>query len=64
MDHICSCLVCSLQPCGHLLGRGLPLDCDVLLCYCHFPVWCPWSGVVLDISIPDLYILSYFVGRI
>ena len=48
MDHICSCLVCSLQPCGHLLERGLPLGCDVLLCFCHFAVWCPRSGVVLD----------------
>ena len=42
---------CSSQPCGHLLGKGWPLGslvCDVLLCLCHFPVWCPGSGVVLD----------------
>ena len=45
------CLVCSLQPCGHLLGKGWPLGslvCDVFLCYCHFPMRCPGSGVVLD----------------
>ena len=22
--------------------------CDVLLCVCHFPMWYPGSGVVLD----------------
>ena len=46
------CLVCSLQPCGHLLEKGLPLGslvCDVFfLCFSQFPMWCPWSGVVLD----------------
>ena len=26
----------------------LALVCDILLCFCHFPVWCPGSGVVLD----------------
>ena len=43
--------------CGHLLGKGWPLGslvCYVLLCFCHFPLWCPGSGVVLDLSIPDL----------
>ena len=20
----------------------------ILLCFCHFPMWCPGSGVVLD----------------
>ena len=39
-------LVCSLQPCkGWLLGF---LVCYVLLCFCHFSVWCPGSGVVLE----------------
>ena len=28
--------------------------------YGHFSVWCPGSGVVLDLSIPDLCLLSYF----
>ena len=22
--------------------------CDLSLCFCHFPIWCPRSGVVLD----------------
>ena len=49
MDHFViyvscmSCfLVCSLQLCGHLRGEGLPLGS------CHFPMWCPMSGVVID----------------
>ena len=49
------CLSCFLafssQPCGQLLGNGCPLDplvCYVLLCFCHFPMWWPGSGVVLD----------------
>ena len=44
-----SCM--SLQPCGHLLGKGWSLSslvCDVFLCYSHFPMWCPGSGLVLD----------------
>ena len=44
------CLVCFLQPCSHLLGKDWPLGspvCNVFLCFCHFPIWCPGSGVVL-----------------
>ena len=44
-------LVCSLQPCGHLLGKDLslgPLVFDVFLCFCHFPMSRPGSDVVLD----------------
>ena len=26
----------------------LALVCEVKLCFCHFPMWYPWSGVVLD----------------
>ena len=57
------CLVCSLQPCGHLLGKGWPLGvlvCDVFLCFVTFPcgalgqVWC------LIVSITDLCLLPYF----
>ena len=43
--------VCSLQNCGHLPGKGLTLGSlvfDVFLCFCHFSMWCPVSGVVLD----------------
>ena len=44
-------LVCALKTCGHLLGKGYPLGslvCDAFLCFSHFPMWCSWSGVVLD----------------
>ena len=54
-------LVCSLQPCSHLLGKGGHLGslvCDILLCISTFPcgvlgqVWC------LIVSIPDLCIVT------
>ena len=43
------CLVCVIQPCGHLKGsfHG-STACDVFLCFCYFPIWYPRSGVVLD----------------
>ena len=43
------CLVCSLQPCGHLLGQGWPLGSLVwcFLLFCHFSMWCPGWGEVL-----------------
>ena len=54
--------VCSLLPCGHLLGRVelLALVCDVLLCFVTFP--CGILGQVwyMTVSIPDLCHLSYF----
>ena len=60
-------LVCSLQPCGHLLGKGWPLGSFVwcLLVFCHFPIWCPGSGVVFDcyILIPDICLLHYFKSQ-
>ena len=28
-------------------GKG-SLVCDVFLCFCHFLIWCPESGVVFD----------------
>ena len=40
-----------MQPCGHLMGKNWsngPLVCNVILVFCHFPIWCPGSGVVLD----------------
>ena len=32
-------------------GKDLPLGslvCEVLLCFCQFPMWCPGSDVVLE----------------
>ena len=45
------CLVCFLQPFGRLLLKSWPhnfLVCYVFLWFCHFPVRCLGSGVVLD----------------
>ena len=48
--------------CGHMLAKdwllGSPV-CDVLLCLCHFPLRYPGSGVVLDVSITDICLLSF-----
>ena len=49
-------LVCTLQPCGLLLGMGRPLgsvECDFcflvfLLRFCHFAMRCPESGDCID----------------
>ena len=42
--------VCSLLPCGHLLGKGWHFgSCSWCLLYlCYFPMLYPGSGVVLD----------------
>ena len=56
-------LVCSLQPCGHLLGKGLPLVslvCDVFLCFDTFPCCVLGQVWYLIVSIPDLCPLTYF----
>ena len=33
--------------------------CDVLLCFCYFPMWCPGSGLLLD-CIDSWYLPSFF----
>ena len=35
-------------PAGKGLTSWLSIVCDVLLCFCHFPMWYPGSDVVLD----------------
>ena len=40
-------LVCVIQPCGHLLGIWLTSWLSPQ-CICHFPIWYPGSGVVID----------------
>ena len=60
------CTVCSLQPCGHLLGKDCHLGslvCDVFLCLCHFPIL--WLGQVWYwiVWIPGLCLLPYFNGH-
>ena len=61
MDHLCyvciyvlclSCFSASVHCCLMVTcwdrADLLALVCDVLLCFCHFPMWYPGSGVVLD----------------
>ena len=63
-----SCLSCflvtSLQPCGHLLGKGLSLGSLVCDVYCDFVTFsCGVLGQVwyLIVLIPDRCLLTYFV---
>ena len=39
-----SCTITELS----ILYIYCPLVCDVFFCFCHFAIWRPWSGVVLD----------------
>ena len=54
----CFC-VCSLLPCGYLLGKGWPLGSCwwCLLYFCYFPMRQVWFLIA---SFPDLCLLSYF----
>ena len=61
------CLVCSLQPCDHLLGKADLLALFYVMFsffFCHFPIWCPGSGVVRDCINSCLCLLLYFVGQL
>ena len=54
--------VCLYVPCGYLLGKGWPHGSrlfypTVSLSLSH---WYPGSGVVLNVSIPDLCTLTFF----
>ena len=47
----CRQVVCSLQPCDHLLGNGWPLGsfvCDASLCFGHFSIRKPIAALYLD----------------
>ena len=58
------CLVCSLQPCGHLLGKGWPLDSlNVIFSFVFVTFLCGFLGQVwhLIVSVPALCFLPYFV---
>ena len=41
----CSLVVICWERAGLL---ALKIVCCVLLCFCHFPMWCPGTGDVLD----------------
>ena len=50
-----------LSSCGHLLGKDWPLGSRLLCLTVSLSLshWYPGSGVILDVSIPDL--LSLFI---
>ena len=59
------CLVCSLQPCGHLMGKDWPLGslvCDVFLCFVTFPCGVQDQVWYMIVSIPDLCLLLTFTS--
>ena len=69
VDHLCYlCLVFDMlsrlfiatlrSPAGKRLTSWLSFV--MFNCFCHFPVWYPGSGVVLDCMDSDLCHLSYF----
>ena len=66
MDLLCVCYafvcVCLYVPCGHLQGKGCPLGPRLLCLTVSLSLshWYPGSGVVLDLSIPDLCAPTYF----
>ena len=56
----CFFCVCSLLPCGHLPGKDWPPGSCLWLWFCHFPMWYPVSGVVLD-CINSWYVQSFLL---
>ena len=58
---ILSCLVLAAlsSPAGKGLTSWLSCVCDVFLCFCHFPIWCLGSGMVLD-CIDSWSLASFF----
>ena len=52
----------AIVSCLFLAALWSPVDslvCDVFLCFCHFPIRCPGSGVVLD-CVDSRYLPSSF----
>ena len=52
--------ICSLLPCVHLNGKGWPLGSCLRYLLCHFPMWYPGTGVVLD-CIDSWSVLSFLL---
>ena len=64
--YVSCCLICSLQPCGHLLGKGWPLGSlgyDVFLCFVTFPYGFLGQVWYLIVSIPDICLLPCFNSK-
>ena len=43
----CMFIAALWSPAGKGLNSGSPV-CDVFLYFCHFPMWCPGSDLILD----------------
>ena len=59
----CVCIVKENGSCweSYFHGKGQPLGslvCDVFLCFCHFSMLCPGSGVVLPDVLPSYLLPS------
>ena len=55
-------LICSLQHCDHLLGKGLSLGTflgDVFFCFVTFSYGVLGQMCCLILSIPDLFLVPY-----
>ena len=53
MTCVCLCYTVLSVPCSLLINCWeradlLALVCNVFLCFCHFAMWCPGSGVALN----------------
>ena len=50
MLHVCLCYAVLSVACSLMITCLERVDLSALLCvvFCHFPIWCPGSGVVLD----------------
>ena len=66
MHHLCYfvCiifLVCGLQRCGHLLGKGLPIGSFVSVFFLTFSCGVLGSVWYMIVSIPDLCLLTFLI---
>ena len=59
-----SCLVCSLQPCDHLVGKGCPLFVLFPCVFVAFPYGVLGKVWYLIVSIPDLSLLYLHLDRV
>ena len=59
--HIVLYVSCSLMAtCGERADLLALMYVMFSFVFCHFPIRCPESGVILYLSIPDLCLLPYF----
>ena len=52
-------VILSCQPCVACWKRT-DLLALLYVMFCHFPIWCPGSGIVFDFMVPDICLLPYY----